>query len=196
LELRINDQESLGAMTMTKVDRRILKSQDAIKNAFVELMSEKGFDKITVKDICNVANVGNRTFYLHYLDKYDLLDKLIEGHMQELRKLCDPLSDISFKEAHIIWFEYLEKHYLFFSTMLTGQGAFAFREHFLDLIIEEIKYDESFIKGKNEGFSEAMILTFFGSAIVGVIETYLMKGIPDPLEVVAEQLGMLLERNL
>lgn len=181
---------------MTKIDRRILKSQDAIKNALVELMSEKEFEKITVKDICNVANVGNRTFYLHYLDKYDLLDKLIEGHMEKLSQLCNPLSDISFKEAHIIWFEYLEKHYLFFSTMLTGQGAFTFRKHFLDLVIEEIKHGESFFKGKNEGLSEAMILTFFGSAIVGVVETYLMKGIPDPIEVVAEQLGMLLERFL
>jgi len=181
---------------MIKVDRRILKSQDAIKNAFVELMSEKGFDKVTVKDICIKANVGNRTFYLHYLDKYDLLDKLIEGHMHELRKLCDPLSDISFKEAHIIWFEYLEKHYLFFSTMLIGQGAFSFRKHFLELIIEELKHDEDIFKGKNEGISEALILTFLGSAIVGVVETYLMKGIPDPIEVLAEQLGMLLERHL
>jgi AcrR family transcriptional regulator len=181
---------------MVKVDRRILKSQEAIKNAFVELMAEKGFDKITVKDICNAANVGNRTFYLHYLDKYDLMDKLIEEHMQKLRMLCDPLSDISFKEAHIIWFEYLEEHYLFFSTMLLGQGAFSFRKHFLELVMEEIKSDESFSKGKNEGFSEAIILPFLGSAIVGVVESYLMKGIPDPIEEVAEQLGMLLERNL
>jgi hypothetical protein len=41
-----------------------------------------------------------------------------------------------------------------------------------------------------------MILTFFGSAIVRVVETYFMKGIPDPPEVAAEQMGMLLDRNL
>ncbi|MNC19606.1 HTH-type dhaKLM operon transcriptional activator DhaS [compost metagenome] len=181
---------------MSKVDRRILKSKEAIENAFVELMSERGFDKITVKDVCNEANVGNRTFYLHYHDKYDLLDKLIEGHMHELRKLCDPQADISFKEAHMIWFEYLDQHYLFFSTMLVGQGAFAFRKHFFDLIIEELKHDDSIFKGKNEGISEALILTFLGSAMVGVVENYLMKGIPEPLEVLAEQLGMLLERHL
>lgn len=80
--------------------------------------------------------------------------------------------------------------------MLIGKGAFAFRKHFLELIIEELKHDENILKGKNEGVSEALILTFLGSAMLGVIETYLMKGIPEPLEVVAEQLGMLLERNL
>lgn len=80
--------------------------------------------------------------------------------------------------------------------MLIGKGAFAFRKHFLELITEELKHEENILKGKNEGVSEALILTFLGSAMLGVIETYLMKGIPEPLEVVAEQLGMLLERNL
>ncbi|MGM0921350.1 MULTISPECIES: TetR/AcrR family transcriptional regulator [Metabacillus] len=181
---------------MTKVDRRILKSQEAIKNAFIELMSEKDFDKITVKDICDGANVGNRTFYLHYLDKFDLLDKLIEEYINELKILCASVSELSFKKATLIWFEFLENHYLFFSTMLTGKGAFAFHKHFLEFIIEELKNDVDIIDGKNKGFSETMILTFFGSAIVGVVETYFMKGIPDPPEVVAEQLGMLLDRNL
>ncbi|MEW4428223.1 TetR/AcrR family transcriptional regulator [Paenibacillus pabuli] len=181
---------------MIKVDRRILKSQEAIKSAFIELISEKEFDKITVKDICKGANVGNRTFYLHYLDKFDLLDKLIEEHIYNLKKLCKPRSGLDFKEANVIWFEYLDNHYLFFSTMLAGKGAFAFRKHFLEFIIEELKNDVEIIKGKNQRFSESVLLNFFGAAIVGVVETYFMKGIPDPPEVVAEQLGMLIERNL
>jgi len=183
---------------MSKVDRRILKSKEAIKNAFMDLMSEKDFDKITVKDICDGANIGNRTFYLHYLDKYDLLDRLIEEYIHMLRNLCEPLSELSFKDANIIWFEYLgnQDQYLFFSTMLTGRGAFAFRKHFLEFVIGELKNDLDIIKGKNQGYSEAVILTFLGSAIVGVMEAYFIKGIPDPPEVVAEQLGMLLDRNL
>ncbi|MEC0902813.1 MULTISPECIES: TetR/AcrR family transcriptional regulator [Bacillus] len=181
---------------MTKIDRRILKSQEAIKNAFIELMSEKDFDKITVKDICNGANVGNRTFYLHYLDKFDLLDKLIEEYINELEKLCESASELSFQEANIIWFEYFESNYLFFSTMLIGKGAFAFRKHFLEFVIEELKNDVNITEGKNQGFSEELILKFFGSAIVGVVESYFMKGIPDPPHVLAEQLGMLLDRNL
>jgi hypothetical protein len=51
-------------------------------------------------------------------------------------------------------------------------------------------------KGKIKGSAKPMILTFFGSAIVRVVETYFMKGIPDPPEVAAEQMGMLLDRNL
>ncbi|MDP4106901.1 MAG: helix-turn-helix domain-containing protein, partial [Bacillota bacterium] len=60
---------------MTKVDRRVLKSQEVIKKAFIELLNEKGFDKMTIQDISDRANVNRRTVYLHYLDKFDLLDK-------------------------------------------------------------------------------------------------------------------------
>jgi hypothetical protein len=62
--------------------------------------------------------------------------------------------------------------------------------------VEEIYLGLNDFEGENQGFSETMILTFFGSAIVRVVETYFMKGIPDPPEVVAEQMGMFLDRNL
>jgi AcrR family transcriptional regulator len=78
---------------MSKVDRRILKSQEAIKKAVIELMSEKNFDLITIQDISDRANVSRRTIYLHYMDKYDLLDKLIEEHINGLREICEPESE-------------------------------------------------------------------------------------------------------
>lgn len=71
---------------MSVKDRRILKSQEAIKNAFIELMSEKNFDQITIQNISDRANVGRRTIYHHYMDKYDLLDKIIEEHINSLQK--------------------------------------------------------------------------------------------------------------
>ena len=57
-------------------DRRIQKSKDAIQNSFFELLKEKSLNKITVAEICRMANVGRGTFYLHYMDVYDLYDKI------------------------------------------------------------------------------------------------------------------------
>lgn len=59
-----------------KVDMRITKTQRAIKNIFFELMEEVGFSKITVKEIIERAEINRSTFYLHYNDKFDLLDKM------------------------------------------------------------------------------------------------------------------------
>ncbi|MEH7116292.1 TetR/AcrR family transcriptional regulator [Neobacillus vireti] len=181
---------------MSKVDRRIAKSQVAIKNAVIELMAEKSFDDITIQDIADRADVNRGTIYLHYTDKYDLLDKMIEEHMNNLRDLCQSASEMTFQEGNYVWYEYFERHYLFFSTMLTSKGAPYFRSRFLDLVIEETKAEVETTEGKNQGLNEEVILQFFGSAVVGAVEWWFKNGMPLPARVMAEQTGALLDRNL
>lgn len=181
---------------MSSMDRRVQKSQEAIKNAFIELMSEKSFDHITIQDISDRANVGRRTIYDHYMDKYDLLEKLIEEHINELRKLCESASELDFVEGNLIWFEYFERNYSFFSTMLASKGAPAFRNHFLEFVIEELEGEVDVTEGKNQGLSKDLILKFFGAAIVEIVEEWITNGLSEPTQVVAEQVGILLDRNL
>ncbi|MBI0580655.1 TetR/AcrR family transcriptional regulator [Neobacillus cucumis] len=181
---------------MSKVDRRIAKSQIAIKNAVTELMSEKSFDDITIQDIADRADVNRGTIYLHYTDKYDLLDRMIEEHMENLRDLCQLASEMTFQEGNYVWYEYFERHYLFFSTMLASKGAPYFRSRFLDLVIEEFKAEVDTTEGKNQGLSDDVILQFFGSAVVGAVEWWFKNGMPLPARVMAEQTGALLDRNL
>jgi AcrR family transcriptional regulator len=59
-----------------KVDLRVIKTQRLIREAFFELMREVGFQKTNVRKIVERAQINRSTFYLHYLDKFDLLDKL------------------------------------------------------------------------------------------------------------------------
>jgi AcrR family transcriptional regulator len=181
---------------MSKVDRRIAKSQVAIKNAVTELMSEKSFDDITIQDIADRADVNRGTIYLHYTDKYDLLDKMIEEHIENLRELCQSASDMTFQEGNYVWYEYFERNYLFFSTMLASKGAPYFRSRFLGLVIEEFKAEVDITNGKNQGLSEEVVLQFFGSAVVGAVEWWFKNGMPLPARLMAEQTGALLDRNL
>jgi AcrR family transcriptional regulator len=183
-------------MKMPKVDRRIAKSQIAIKNAVTELMSEKSFDDITIQDIADRADVNRGTIYLHYTDKYDLLDKMIEEHIENLRGLCQSASEMTFQEGNYVWYEYFERNYLFFSTMLASKGAPYFRSRFLDLVIEEFKTELDIAAGKNYGLNVDVILQFFGSAVVGAVEWWFKDGMPLPARVMAEQTGALLDRNL
>ncbi|MEI4620452.1 TetR/AcrR family transcriptional regulator [Bacillus cereus] len=178
------------------IDRRIVKTKEAIKNAFVELMSEKNFDQITIQDITDRANIGRRTFYSHYLDKYDLLDKFTEEHINELEKICAWSSDLDFIDANVIWFEYLENNYSFFSTLLKSKGAPYFRSRFLEFVIKELKDEVNVNEGKNQGLNKDVIIQFLGVAIVGIVESYFTNELNEPSRVVAEQVGILLERNL
>ena len=54
-------------------DRRVRRTRELLRNAFVSLVHEKGYDRVTVQDILDRADVGRSTFYAHYRDKEDLL---------------------------------------------------------------------------------------------------------------------------
>lgn len=51
-------------------------------------------------------------------------------------------------------------------------------------------------EGRNQGISKDLILKFFGAAIVEIVEAWMTNGISEPTQVVAEQVGILLDRNL
>ena len=57
-------------------DRRVRRTKHLIKQSLIELMYEKPFKDITVTDITKRADLNRGTFYLHYIDIYDLLSKI------------------------------------------------------------------------------------------------------------------------
>ena len=61
-----------------QIDSRVLKTEQAIKEAYMELVKEKGYNQVTVSDICKKSSINRNTFYLHYLDKDDLVGKMLK----------------------------------------------------------------------------------------------------------------------
>lgn len=57
---------------MTKTDRRVQRTREALQKALIELIGERGYDAITVQEIVDRANCGRTTFYLHYGGKDEL----------------------------------------------------------------------------------------------------------------------------
>nr|WP_263327016.1 TetR/AcrR family transcriptional regulator [Neobacillus sp. Marseille-Q6967] len=64
-------------MTQEKTDPRILRTRKLIMDSFIELSGKKEFKDITIKDITTEAMVNRATFYYHFEDKYDLLEKVL-----------------------------------------------------------------------------------------------------------------------
>ena len=56
-----------------KVDRRVERTRNAIINAFKEMIIEKEFKEITIKELANKANINRKTFYLHYESMEEIL---------------------------------------------------------------------------------------------------------------------------
>lgn len=73
---------------MKKTDLRVKRTQKMIFDAFVSLVEEKGYEKITVQEISDVAMINRATFYAHFKDKQDLYDAIfqtvIDNFLEEL----------------------------------------------------------------------------------------------------------------
>ena len=80
-------------MAQKKEDRRVKYTKMVLRESLIKLLSQKDISHITIKEICDAADVNRATFYAHYTDPYDLLEKIenelfeniqryLEGHDQ------------------------------------------------------------------------------------------------------------------
>jgi AcrR family transcriptional regulator len=67
-------------------DRRVRRTRRALNDALLSLMTDKGYEAVTVQDLIDRADIGRSTFYAHYTDKADLLREMLSG----LRSLIEP----------------------------------------------------------------------------------------------------------
>ncbi|HEU4329102.1 MAG TPA: TetR/AcrR family transcriptional regulator [Roseiflexaceae bacterium] len=71
-------------------DRRIVRTHRLLAEALMELILEKGYEAVTVRDITERADVGYATFFRHYTDKEALLHEVVNVVLEDLVQLLQP----------------------------------------------------------------------------------------------------------
>jgi AcrR family transcriptional regulator len=115
-------------MSQVPTDRRVRRTQELLRKALLELILEKGYDRITVRDILDRADVGRSTFYAHFRDK----DELLLAGFQDVRDAIATEHDaaegrrprkVSFLEPLLPVFEHVEAHRHFWEALSRKGGA-------------------------------------------------------------------------
>ncbi len=73
-------------MKQDKQDRRSQRTRQLFNSALLELLSEKGYEAITVQDILDRAGIGRSTFYSHYFDKEDVHASLMKEMLERMNR--------------------------------------------------------------------------------------------------------------
>ena len=96
-----------------KEDLRVVRTKRNIKKAFIELAKNETYQKICVKDLCDIAMINRNTFYLHYQNKDDLVREMVDETINILflyinKKLSDKRHKIYliFTNSFIYHFSY------------------------------------------------------------------------------------------
>jgi AcrR family transcriptional regulator len=121
-----------------KTDARVRYTRMVIKDSFVKLLKDQPINKITVKDVCDLAEINRATFYKHYTDCFDLLKRIEDESIAELQQLVKDsrhkgISDIFNK----ILSEMKEKGSLYY-TLFSENGDSAFPTRILNLCYEQV----------------------------------------------------------
>ncbi len=103
-------------------DYRIEKTKRSIYNAFIELRAKKPLEKLTVKELCETAQINKSTFYVYYHDVYDLSDKIENEIVSEVVKNFDSNMIDTANFSKYLFLAYSAQHDLI-STVFSGTRA-------------------------------------------------------------------------
>lgn len=134
----------MGKNTGTKTDKRIEKTKRAIKNAFIELRAKKSLEKITVKELCELAYINKSTFYSHYEDIYALSNAFEYEMVSEIVSSIPKDLDYNFSNPEIFTREVtlaFIKHIPQIKIIFSGNGQTHLATH-LESIIKKTIYSK------------------------------------------------------
>ena len=175
------------------MDRRIKKTRQLIMDTFIDLLAEKGFEKITINDIAERADINRGTVYLHYVDKFDLLDKCIEKYVELLLNHCADSADTTLNaSAFQNIFEYLEEIFTIYKLLLNNERFGFFRSRLYAIIAQTVT-EVIGVKSENNAFSNGVTTHFLTSGFIGVLEWWINNSMPCNVQEITEQLMFLLE---
>ena len=131
-----------------QTDLRIRRTHKFLQEAMIELITEKGFDAITVGDITERAMINRATFYRHYQDKYDLVAKIFEETANQLVENMKPIhkapGQSAMENTPEIWvqfFEHVAEHARLYRALLGKNGspwfATRMREYTMNIMFEQ-----------------------------------------------------------
>lgn len=180
-------------------DRRITRSKKALRTALITLMEERGFDAITVNDLCVAADLNRGTFYNHFHDKDELLASLEDEVIANIARIQAHMGTVEIKDIaryrltkqppHFLieMFDYLREESGFLHAVLGpgGDGGFGPRlrdsvcTHLIhSMLHEQYRHDADPFVG--------YYVAFYSSAYLGVIARWIETGMTESSEQMAQ----------
>ena len=128
----------------SRVDPRIIRTRQLIKAALIDLLQEMEISKITVNKIAERATINRVTFYLHYRDIHDMLEKMAQEMVEDIEKIMISTENLSDSSEDIEWLklvdllEYIADNAKFYKVVLGSRRTPIFTERLLNTLSDKI----------------------------------------------------------
>lgn len=191
-------------MTNSKLDNdiRILATKNAFREALISLLMKKKFESITISNIANQACYHRATFYLHYIDKIDLMDEIIsleiklfvQSYFENITNI-EQNANLDLKKV----FNYISNSEDFLKAIKKTPYEYNFyyrvlkelKKYFVDngIIVVFNDYEDSLL------IDTDIYYTYSISALIGVITFWLNSNLIHSPQYMSDQLTMILGKT-
>ena len=167
-------------------DLRVVKTIESIKRAFNELICEKDYEKITVKELCDRARINKKTFY-HY---YETLDYLLAEIQTELSSsYIERIKDYSLPEdldkVNREFFLYSAEQGLAYEKITCSVAYHSIRNNMIENV-NTVGWAKSAKYQKLSDYEKKLLMGFINNAVLNVYRQWVEDGKNLPLEKVIE----------
>lgn len=163
--------------------RRVRMTKMLLKNALIDIMKNKSIHMVSIKEICEEADVNRSTFYRHYDTQYDLYDEIIEDIASDIGAIYK--NDYTTVDFLTKVLEYMESKRETILVILSDNGKVSLGEAF-------VLFTGRFIDHNNTSELVTYVLEFIAAGLTSIIWSWLNKENRRPASDVARMLHNLM----
>ncbi|WP_096188008.1 TetR/AcrR family transcriptional regulator [Evansella halocellulosilytica] len=181
-----------------KLDRRKKYTRKVLKESFIQRMQEKPLSSITIKEVCELADINRSTFYSHYKDLYDLLYQIEDDIIEDLNQTLSAYNYTKNEEAIQMTeklLEYLLKNQESSQTLFSEHGNPTFQKKVMMLvhthIIKSLEIDP-----KNTPYNSEYLSLYVANGSILVVQHWLKNGLKESPKEMAELITNLASKGV
>lgn len=183
-------------------ERRYRRTEKLILSGLTELLKEKKIKDITVRELADLVDINRSTFYIHYKDVYDLLEKTEQRLLDQLRTAAEKEWKDEFSPNH--FFSFLEQSFTILSenaqlcaVLLGPNGDIGFLRTIEELVREKGLQTMRHLAPKSIDESDLQYaITYSLSGCIGLVGHWLKDNCRETPVHMAELCMLLLQNGL
>jgi AcrR family transcriptional regulator len=179
-------------------DRRSLRTKRMLREAFTQLIEERGLDGFSVGELTTRADINRGTFYAHYRDMSDLLTSFEDEIIEELQAFKPRIQSVTLRELHVFnrkgipprvtveLFDLLREHGTLLRILLNPNGDAVFQARLRDRLCTDLV--RSVLHDKYTSNPKPLTeyyVAYYASAALGLIQRWLERDMQETSEEMA-----------
>lgn len=176
-------------------DKRIQRSKADLKQTFIDLLSEKDFDHISITEIVRHANYNRGTFYANFNSKENLLAEIVEDTLvdmiEEIRKPYKALKKVNMKQLpiqDITLFQYFKNNASLYRLLLGDHIKVDFRYKMAKAIEKLFQEEYEYEMENGVHINPSWLYIYRSHGIAGVIIRWIEEGFSESPQYMSEQI--------